>query len=64
MSLGVSATVLVCAFHTQIVPSLEPETMCVLLGENATDLTQFVCPLKGPAMVLPVCGFNTRMVWS
>jgi hypothetical protein len=36
--------------------------MYALLGENATDKTGYLCPLNGPAMVLPVHASHTRMV--
>src|SRR6266849_2537752 len=38
---------------TRIVQSKEPETMCWPSGENATDETRLVCPVKGPAAVSP-----------
>src|SRR6266436_5916100 len=33
-------------------------------GENATDLTECLCPVKGPATVSPVVAFHTRIVPS
>jgi len=30
-------------------------------GESATDLTEDVCPVKGPASVSPVVAFHTRI---
>jgi hypothetical protein len=33
-------------------------------GENATDQTESVCPVKGPADVSPVMAFHTRIVRS
>jgi hypothetical protein len=30
-------------------------------GENATDVTVPVCPVKGPAAVSPVFAFQTRI---
>src|SRR6266436_241872 len=33
-------------------------------GKNATDLTESVCPVKGPAAVSPVMAFHTRIVPS
>ena len=50
------------AFHTQIVSSLEPETICWPSGENATDLTHSVCPANGPATIFPVVLFRTQIV--
>jgi hypothetical protein len=38
--------------------------MRVPSGENATAQTDFVCPLNGPAIVLPVCASHTQMVSS
>ena len=38
------------------------ETMCRPSGENATDTTESVCPVKGPAAVSPVMAFHTRIV--
>jgi hypothetical protein len=38
--------------------------MCWPSGENATDLNELVCPVKGPATVSPVVVFNTRIVVS
>ena len=52
------------ALHTRIVPSSEPETMYWPFGENATDLTEFVCPVKGSAAVSPVVAFHTQIVRS
>src|SRR6266571_4086667 len=54
----------VMAFHTRIVPSKQPETMCWPFGENATDMTESGCPLKGPATVSPVVAFHIRIVPS
>src|SRR6266702_2215947 len=33
-------------------------------GENATDLTEEVCPVNGPASFSPVVAFHTRIVRS
>src|SRR6266702_461452 len=33
-------------------------------GENATDKTEYVCLVKGPASVSPVVAFQTRLVPS
>ena len=52
------------AFHTRIVLSYEPETMYWPSGENATELTELVCPVKGPAAVSPVMAFHTQIVRS
>jgi hypothetical protein len=38
--------------------------MCWPSGENATDLTEPVCPVKGPVAVSPVMAFHTRIVRS
>jgi len=38
--------------------------MRVPSGENATDKTESVCSLNGPATVSPVCASHTRMVRS
>src|ERR1700674_2768758 len=35
--------------------------MCWPSGENATELTEPVCPVKGPAAVSPVFAFQTRI---
>src|SRR6266478_4182698 len=51
-------------FDIRIVPSFEPETMWWPSGENATDRTGSVCPVKGPATVSPVVAFHTRIVPS
>ena len=34
------------------------------LGEKATELTQLVCPVNGPASVSPVVVLHTRTVLS
>src|SRR5260370_1406967 len=49
-------------FHTQIVLSQEPETMCWPSGENATEFTGAECPLNGPDTVSPVIAFHTQIV--
>jgi hypothetical protein len=49
---------------TRTVPSGKPEMMCWLSGENATDLAESVCPVRGPAPVSPVMAFHTRFVRS
>ena len=54
----------VMEFHTRIVSSPEPETMCRPSGENATELTGSVCPTKRPAAVSPVVAFHIRIVPS
>src|SRR6266702_656810 len=54
----------VVAFHRRIVPSCEPETMRWQSGENATDQTEDICPVNGPAAVSPVVAFHTRIVRS
>src|SRR6266567_296075 len=54
----------IVTFDSRIVRSCEPETMCWPSGENDTDLTQSVCPVKGPAAVSPVMAFHTRIVPS
>jgi hypothetical protein len=38
--------------------------MCLPSGENATDVTESVCLVKGPAAVSPVTAFHTRIVPS
>src|SRR5712691_10863188 len=38
--------------------------MCWPSGENATDLTEPVCPVKGPATVSPAMAFHTRILRS
>ena len=43
----------VMAFHTWIVRSSEPETMCWPPGENATVLTRFACSARRSAAVFP-----------
>ena len=47
--------------YTRIDPSSERETMCWPSGENATDQTEPVCPVKGPAAVSPVTAFQTQI---
>ncbi len=54
----------VVAFHTRIVPSSEPETMWWPSGENATELTERVCPVNGLNTVSLVVAFHTRIVPS
>src|SRR6266571_7503673 len=61
---GPAAVSPVVAFHTRIVRSEEPETMCWPSGENATDKTESVCPVSKPATVSPVVAFHTRIVPS
>jgi hypothetical protein len=50
------------ASHTRIDPSKEPETICWPSGENATELTIFVWPVRGPAAISPVMAVHTRIV--
>ena len=38
--------------------------MCCPSGERATDETQLVCPVNGPATVSPVVALRTRIVES
>src|SRR6266852_8711792 len=54
----------IVTFDTRIVRSSEPETMCRPSDENATDQTQPLCPVKGPAAVSPVMACHTRNVPS
>jgi hypothetical protein len=49
-------------FHTQSVLSFEPETMVWPSGENATDETESVCPVNGPATISPVMVLHTQIV--
>jgi hypothetical protein len=50
--------------HMRIVWSSDPETICCPSGENATTLTDFVCPVNGPATISPVVAFQIQMVLS
>jgi hypothetical protein len=42
----------------RVVEELKGLTMSWPSGENATDLTKDVCPVKGPAAVSPVVTFH------
>jgi hypothetical protein len=48
--------------HIRMAQLSEPETMRVLLGEKATELTLLACPVNGSATTLPVLTSHTRMV--
>ena len=52
------------ASQTRIVLSWEPETMCLLSLENATEVTPSVCPVSGPTTTSPVSASQTRIVLS
>ena len=52
------------ASHNRIVLSLEPETMRVPSGENATDETQPECPCRGFPMAVPDAASHNRIVLS
>jgi len=52
------------ASHNRIVLSLEPETMRVPSGENATDETQPECPCRGLPMAVPDAASHNRIVLS
>ena len=54
----------VSASQTWIVLSQEPETMDFPSGENATEVTQAVCPVIGSEMSSPVSTSQTRNVSS
>jgi hypothetical protein len=47
-----------------ILPIETFDTRTVPSGENAIDLTESVCPVKGPTAVSPVMAFHTRIVPS
>ena len=50
--------------HMQMVPSSDPEMMCLLSCENTTELTPLVCPINGPDMSFPVFVSQTQIVLS
>src|SRR6266702_4640415 len=49
---------------TRIVPSCEHETIRCPSRANPTDMTEYLCPVNGPATVCPVVAFHTRIVPS
>ena len=65
---GLSGTLqplkLISASHTQIVLSPEPETTCLPSGENATEVTNPLCPSNGPETIIPVSASHNRIVLS
>ena len=44
--------------------SIDPETMHLLSGENATDQTDSVCPRRGSLTSVPVSELQMRIVLS
>ena len=50
--------------QTLTVQSRDPETNVLPSGENATETTKSVCPIRGPTRRSPLCASHIRIVWS
>src|SRR6266571_3873080 len=48
----------------EIVRPCKPEPICRPSGKIPPNVTQYVCPVNGPASVSPVVAFHTRIVRS